>query len=305
MDTCKHVGENVKRTISVVGSTTKDTIIWHDKKVYKIGGVTTYAGFTFQNLGINTIVISNIAKSDRAVSDFFVKNNIQFNNGDALSTTRFVNHYGKGNLVQKMPINAFPVQLNQIKGIFDKVDLIHLGPLHPDDIDMSILKESFQRKKLVSLDIQGYVRRICHGNVTAQVSPCLYDALDCTDYVKAKTGELDLVLKDSGVTLEKLIERHNISEFVVTCGGSGGYIMTEKGKTEFDAHPAHEIMDPTGAGDVFFAAYMVSRLYNKTNIQDSCRVAACLASEQICGDFIPFDSLNLKHDKVFGVQDRF
>lgn len=150
-----------------------------------------------------------------------------------------------------MPINAFPVQLNQIKGIFDKVDLIHLGPLHPDDIDMSILKESFQRKKLVSLDIQGYVRRICHGNVTAQVSPCLYDALDCTDYVKAKTGELDLVLKDSGVTLEKLIERHNISEFVVTCGGSGGYIMTEKGKTEFDAHPAHEIMDPTGAGDVF------------------------------------------------------
>jgi sugar/nucleoside kinase (ribokinase family) len=57
----------VKNTISVVGSTTIDTIIRQDKKVYKIGGVTTYAGFTFQNLGIKTIVISNIAKADSTI----------------------------------------------------------------------------------------------------------------------------------------------------------------------------------------------------------------------------------------------
>lgn len=283
----------MKNTISVVGSTTIDTIIRQDKKVYQIGGVTTYAGFTFQNLGIKTIVISNIAKADSAILDFFVKNNIQFKNGDSISTTKFVNDYSKGVRKQKMPTNALPIQSKQINGIFDKVDVIHLGPLHPDDIDISIMKEAFRRKKLVSLDIQGYVRKICKGSVKLHVSPHLYEALNCADFVKAEIGELDLVLKDSKVTLEKLIEMHNVSEFVVTCGKHGGYIITEKGKTEFDAHPTNEIIDTTGAGDVFFGAYIVSRLYNKMNIQDSCKFAAYLASAQICGNYIPFDFLKI------------
>ena len=45
-------------------------------------------------------------------------------------------------------------------------------------------------------------------------------------------------------------------------------------------------MDPTGAGDVFFAAYLASRIYARQSIEEACERAASLAALQVEGRYI-------------------
>jgi sugar/nucleoside kinase (ribokinase family) len=52
-------------------------------------------------------------------------------------------------------------------------------------------------------------------------------------------------------------------------------------------------VDPTGAGDVFFASYLVGRFLNNQNIADACRYAARTAGRQVSGKYITFDVLAL------------
>ena len=52
-------------------------------------------------------------------------------------------------------------------------------------------------------------------------------------------------------------------------------------------------VDPTGAGDVFFAAYITSRFSNKLPVQEACRYAARIAAQQVEGDYIKINQLGL------------
>ena len=49
--------------------------------------------------------------------------------------------------------------------------------------------------------------------------------------------------------------------------------------------------DPTGAGDVFFAAYIAARYADKKDIADACRYAARIAARQVAGKYIAPETL--------------
>lgn len=278
-------------SVIVVGSTTIDTIILPKTKTLKIGGVTTYAGFTFQYIGLGTTVLSNIAKEDSYIFDFFAQNNIQFINGDTKTTTKFTNNYSIDKRMQKMPTCASPIQSGYVKPAISAYNIFHFGPLHPKDVEIAMFKLAFRHKKIISLDLQGYVRKIYNGDVKSHTSPKLNAVLPYVDFIKAEENELDLLLRDLNLTLKKLIDIYKIKECVVTCGANGGYIVNSNLKTKFDAYPVYEVYDTTGAGDVFFAAFLAARLLKKKSIKDSCAFAAFLAAEHISGKFIPFEAL--------------
>jgi sugar/nucleoside kinase (ribokinase family) len=52
-------------------------------------------------------------------------------------------------------------------------------------------------------------------------------------------------------------------------------------------------VDPTGSGDVFLAAYIVSRFVDKKDIPDACIYAAEIAARQVEGKYITIDQLSL------------
>jgi sugar/nucleoside kinase (ribokinase family) len=56
-------------------------------------------------------------------------------------------------------------------------------------------------------------------------------------------------------------------------------------------------VDPTGAGDVFLAAYIVSRFVNQKDIPDACIYAAKIAARQVAGKYITKDVLALSEKK--------
>jgi sugar/nucleoside kinase (ribokinase family) len=64
-------------------------------------------------------------------------------------------------------------------------------------------------------------------------------------------------------------------------------------KHEYAAEGIETRTDPTGAGDVFFAAYLLSRFFRNQDIAQACRYAAGIAARQVEGRYIGFDRLVL------------
>jgi hypothetical protein len=65
------------------------------------------------------------------------------------------------------------------------------------------------------------------------------------------------------------------------------------GAINYVADPVNFQVAPTGAGDVFFAAYIVGRFSNNMHIPEACRYAARKAAQQVEGKYITINQLGL------------
>lgn len=92
----------INNGIGIVGSTTIDKIVSQQQSVSKIGGVTAYAGITYSRHGLDTLVVSNIAKNDRTIIERLEQENIIVLNGQTNRTTHFVNNIKKDFRRQKV-----------------------------------------------------------------------------------------------------------------------------------------------------------------------------------------------------------
>jgi sugar/nucleoside kinase (ribokinase family) len=120
------------------------------------------------------------------------------------------------------------------------------------------------------------------------------EVLNLASVVKAVDTELQTINDATGMDVHELIRVHHINEFVVTAGSLGGSVFLASGEeVRYQAMPAPLEGDPTGAGDVFFAAYIASRLNRKLDVVDSCRHAAEVAAMQVSGQYIRDEQLAL------------
>ncbi len=279
--------------IGIVGSTTIDIIQLADRQYRKIGGVISYAGLTYRRHGISVLAVSNLARQDSWIETKLKASGIEFLSGESKHTTRFVNCHRGARCHQLMTQKARSIRAKQIRPIVDDVDCLHMGPLHPLDIEpqaYSMLKNSNRK---IFLDVQGLTRRIVHRQVYPGVSIHLAAGLQSADIVKANGLEHRAVLDFYHLKLTEIMDRFNIEEFVVTLGKNGGFVQTGNGDTiNYDAASAGAGGDPTGAGDVFFAAYIANRFFERMKIRDACQSAARLAARQVAGNYITCRQLN-------------
>lgn len=286
-----------KRAVAVIGSVTIDRIVRGGESFCQIGGVSTYAGITFQRLGIRTFIVSNVADRNGSIFKALREEGIHILRGHSENTTRFINHIDGDDRWQEMPAAADPVTKEQVKRVLIRATHLHVGALHPTDLDPGVLQSIRKADRLlVSLDVQGYVRSVKNNRVEEQVSENLTDALLCTSIVKADEKELAAILDSFRMTLPELLRAYRIDEIVVTAGPRGGFIRTSTGEEfHYDARPVdsrdHAVV---GAGDVFFAAYLTDRLYEGKTIPVSSRRAANLVARQVEGRFITRRTLRLE-----------
>ena len=280
--------------VAVIGPATIDCVVQGGEGVYQRGGVVTYAGLTFVELGVATRVLTNMAVDDRAMLGFLRQRGIEVHVGESPATTRFVNYVDGDARRQELPFCAAPIAAAQLEPVLAGVDHVHLGPLQPDDIAAEAIAAIGDDCR-VSLDIQGYVRRIEGERVCRGVAGDLFAALQRADYVKASHDELALVLEHGALTLERLMADCAIAEWVITDGSRGGWVVDSVGqRTDFASNTVSEVVDPTGAGDVFFAAYLAYRLHRGEGIAEAVQRAAELAARQVGGDFIDRAALLLE-----------
>jgi len=281
-------------TVLVVGSVTIDRIIENRKTSERLGGVATYGGLTFQRLGVSTAVVTNIAESDRGLLDVLAAEGLAVHAGTSRLTTHFVNRAQGDWREQLMPEAADPITAAQVKPLLSKVCHVHAGPLHPDDIEPQAMTLMAESKKLVSLDVQGYLRRTENDRIVPAVSAGLEGALRSAHIIKADEEELTLMLDHFRLSLPGFLQRFRIDEAVITRGSRGASVWTRAGEGyHFGAETVRRPVSTVGAGDVFFAAYLVAHVYRKLDIDMAAMFAAGLAAKQVSGKHLPPGLLDL------------
>jgi sugar/nucleoside kinase (ribokinase family) len=260
-----------------------------------LGGVVTYAGLTFRRYGIDTLVVTNVAEKDRTILDALSREEIRLFTGPSSRTTRFVNRVEGDTRTQELPQVAEPIRRKQIEGALKGLFHVHIGALHPDDIDLKVLECIRTAGLFASADIQGYVRFSDKGRVIQRVSERAEIILRLVSILKADEGELQALMSFFGVDAAKLIRQFEIEEMLVTAGSRGGYLLTKE--EEIIPYRARIVQEPrstVGAGDVFFAAYLAERYYCRRDIRTSLDCASDLAARQVEGHYIPPEALVLR-----------
>ena len=284
----------LEKGIGVVGSTTIDKIVTGDHSTVKLGGVTTYAGITYRRHGIPVVIVSNLAERDLEVLRRLQAEDIRVFGSKSEFSTQFVNYTGGDNRSQELLQRALPIEIGQIRPILNTIECLHLGPLHPLDIEAGVLSFLQSSKLKIFLDVQGYTRMVRNKRVFQSVSARMTDGLALAHIVKANETEYKALLAFFQTTLAELMRRFEIEECVITLGKKGGFVQNYNGEiVHYEAAMVKTPVDPTGAGDVFLAAYIVSRFADNNNIPDACVYAAEIAARQVEGNYISRELLSL------------
>ena len=131
----------------------------------------------------------------------------------------------------------------------------------------------------IAVDVQGYTRRVEKGRVHPAISENLHDVLLASTIIKADRIELQAILDAYQMRIDEIINAYRLSEVVVTAGREGGYVaLASSDMIRYESPRVSHVVDPTGAGDVFFAAYLVSRLREHRSVRAACKHAAFIAA---------------------------
>lgn len=271
--------------MTVIGSLSFDRNRVGARQVRKLGGTVTYAGLTAARRGIETLAVTSLAAADRGWLGRLEAGGLRIRCRIGAASTRFVNEIEGAGRVQRVEALAEPIRAVDLPD--GDADVVLLGALHPGDIDDSVLERLERPGTSVACDLQGFVRRVENGRVRADASPRLARVLGLSRTLKADAAELAVAEAALGCGAAEMLERFAIEELIVTGADRGGRIHRRGGDAfGYDAAPARRVEDPTGAGDVFFAAYLAARLAGRQSPREAARQAATLATRQVEGGWL-------------------
>ncbi|HEY8930006.1 MAG TPA: PfkB family carbohydrate kinase [Mucilaginibacter sp.] len=263
--------------ICCIGHITADKVVTTKSTKYMAGGTAWYFSWAVSKLDFNYLLVTAVADAELKYVDELRQSSVDVKVQPSAHTVYFENIYGENQdeRTQNVLAKADTFELAQFEDIDAK--LFHLGPLLADDINTPLIK-ALAAKGKVSLDVQGYLRRVENQKVFATDWPGKTEALQYIDIVKADVGELKALTgcssTDEGA---KLLAGWGVKEVVITNGSGGSKIYAGGVVYDIPAWRPRAIVDATGCGDTYMAGYLYSR--NKGNdIQTSGEFAAGMAS---------------------------
>ena len=258
-----------EKTYLLIGTVTKDL---QSDGTYTNGGTVTYASVMVENLGWQPVVIT-AADAKFTPPDYLT--HVDWHFVPSLYTTTFQNKYDThGHRQQTIgPIGASITAAN-IPTDCLQADIIHLCPL-AQDVETSVIS-ACSNGQMVSTP-QGWMRQWDENGIVSlgdwsgadQLLPKLMCSVISIEDIE---GNWEIAQKWAAQT----------TTLIVTQGDEGCTIFHEGTRQTVPPRPAHPI-DPTGAGDVFAAAFFI-RFQETGNLwQAGCfaNVAASMAIERM------------------------
>ena len=245
----------------VVGHVTKD--LYPDG--YHIGGTATYAAITAARLGRRPAVLTRAAP-DLPLSGALPQVEVLLLPSPV--TTTFENVYSPQGRQQVIHAVADPLLCSDVPRDWRRMPIVLLGPLAQEiGPDMVGCFEG-----LIGVTPQGWMRQ---WDASGRVSPQLWrGAAEVLPFVDA----LVLSEEDLRGDLTPLQEYIRLCKIVVlTTGWQGATVFLEGERHEVPARACHSEVDPTGAGDVFAAAFLI-RLEETGDPLHATRFANVVAS---------------------------
>jgi hypothetical protein len=249
----------------LLGHVTVDRL--DDRRVV-LGGTATYAALTSRNMGARVGVHTSAAYEPGLIDTL---GGVLVARIPAEYTTCFVNEYIEGKRRQTIESVAEKLTYDQILPEWRNPPVVHLGPLN-QELDASLVSR-FSRS-LVGVTPQGWMRAWGEDGLVSQV-----DWADA-DRVLAKADAV--IISEDDVPHKSVIDQWaSKARMLVVTLGDRGCDVYRKGEPErfhSAAFTSANEVDPTGAGDVFAAAFLWHLYKSGGDWKTAADWANCVAS---------------------------
>ena len=244
----------------VIGHVVRDLI----PQGWRVGGTATFAAMQAQRLGLRAGVVTRIG-TELALEDTLP--DIDVAGRQSATTTSFENVYDGTKRRQRVQVQAEPVEEEDIPAAWREAPIVLLGPVCGEV--RAGLEGAFPRS-LVGVAAQGWLREVDRERRVRR---------------RAWTGApfwrgcrvLFVSTEDIGRRRDQLDRwSDEVPIVALTSARRGVRVHTNAGWQTMKAFPAVEV-DPTGAGDVFAAAFLV-RYHETEDTVDSARFASAAAA---------------------------
>jgi 1D-myo-inositol 3-kinase len=234
------------------------------------GGAALYAAVTASKLGLRAAILTR-ASSDEPLAN--LPESIEIVRLPSRQTTEFVNIYSGEGRKQRVHALADAIGPADVPQRFRASSIVLLAPVIGEVApDTRLLFDG-----LVGVAAQGWLRTVSQGLV--RFKPWTADAaLPRSQVVFASSEDA------SARALPRLVQ-HWLSMVQLVCiteGSLGGALYAHSKVTRWRALPA-QATDPTGAGDVFAAAFL-ARYAETSDPYESTALAAAAASCSVEGE---------------------
>lgn len=239
---------------------------------FRVGGTATYAAMTARALGCRVAVLTS-AGDDLPLDTTFA--GIDVHVVPAARSTTFENVYRDGYRVQFIRATAARLTARDLPEAWREARIVHLGPLD-QEVDPGLV-DAFPESAFIGVTPQGWLRRWDRdGRVSAQ--PWAEAAR-----ILRRADAMVLSREDVGNNEEELRRYLSLARLAAVTQSWQGAILYHGGKSVvFPAYNVPEV-DPTGAGDVFAAAFFIS-LAETGNPEEAARFANAAASFAVEGE---------------------
>lgn len=249
-----------------IGHITKDVI----PDGYSVGGTVTFAAVTAMRLGRSAAIFTS-ASQDLVLPPEL--EGVEVHILPATATSTFANIYHGSTRTQYLYARAQELQPGDLPESLKGCRLVHLGPLTREVDPMFV--HAFGPGASIVVTPQGWMRQ---WNAHGLIRPRPWtEAVEILPYVRA------LVLSEQDIAgfEERLDSYIEMAPLTALTRGPLGARIYPRGRLPFEspAFAAPEI-DPTGAGDVFAAAFVI-RLDETGDAVEAARFANCVASFSI------------------------
>lgn len=246
----------------VIGHVTKDV---QPDDSFRVGGTATYSALAAARLGLSVGVLTSL---NGDLKPFEQVDSITVSERPSECTTIFENIYTGKHRKQYIRAIAQVLTKADLLPEWDRIPIVHLGPVC-QEVSADLLT-AFPGS-LLGVTPQGFLRS---WDKEGLVSPAEWEqadrALEIAEVVV-------LSLQDLGGDerrLERYIRQARI--LVLTVGEEGAIVYRDGIRTRVPAYDVIET-DPTGAGDVFAAAFLI-RYHETADPIEAARFANCVAS---------------------------
>lgn len=263
------------KKICCIGHITLDKIITPEATTYLNGGTSYYFAHGISCLdNPNFQLVTSLAESEMGAVEELRKKNIDVIVFPSAHTVYFENKYGenKDNRTQRVLAKADPFKVDQFIPI--KADYYHLGSLLADDFSFELVRY-LSTKGIVSMDVQGYLRKVNGENVEAVDWAWKRETLKYVDILKVNEHEMYVLTGETEVrkAADKLAS-WGVREIIITEGSLGSFVYAEGKLVEIRAYPPKKVVDATGCGDTYMTGYLYMRAKGATIREAGCFAAA-------------------------------
>lgn len=270
-----------------IGYITQDKVVTPQNTIFMPGGTSFYFAHAVKHLNADDfLLVTAVAETDLGIVEDIRKEKIQVTSLPSTHSVCFENIYGENQneRTQRVTAKADPFTIEGLQDI--EARIIHLGSLLADDFSLEVIKY-LSGKGLLSVDVQGFLRKVEDEKVLPVDWPEKKKALKYIHTLKANEAEMEVL---TGCTepheAALLIADWGVKEVLLTLGDKGSLIYAGGQFYDIPAYPTLKIVDATGCGDTYMVGYLYMRNKGASYQEAGCFAAAmCTIKLQSHGPF--------------------